>query len=153
MKTLACLATLLLFSACASNDGFIAGDLDTCQPGDELEINAGVSQASMFADGRATVLVEVSNNSSSDVTVTQVRVDPQSPDVQRFDVMGGAVTREQEIKEGESGTFEVPVTIRIKDQMNAGRQRGYTIGVDATIMVKVANGDTTRCRFRIPVQF
>jgi hypothetical protein len=153
MKTLASIAVLLLLTSCASSDGFIADEVDTCQPGDELELNAGIGQASMFADGRATVVVEVSNNSDSDVTVDQVRVDPQSPDVQRYEVLGGAVTTPQEIKEGEAHSFEVPITVRIKDTLNAQRQRGYAINVEAYVGVKTTSGLSSRCRFRLPVQF
>jgi hypothetical protein len=150
---LALFAMLFLLSACASSDGFEQGSMATCQPGDPLEISAGVSQASMFADGRAVVSVEVANNSASDVTVKSVRVEPQSPDPQRYDVLGGSSSETKDVKEGESQTFEVPVTIRIRDQMNAPRAQGYTIAVDATISVLLTNGDSTRCRFRIPVQF
>lgn len=146
-------ALLLLLTACASDDGFVDQGLGTCAPGDELELQAGIGQGSMFADGRATVMVEVSNNSDSDVTVDQVRVDPQSPDVQRFEVMGGAVTTPQEIKEGESHTFEVPITLRIKDQATAMRQRGFAVAVDATVSVRTTSGISSRCRFRLPVQF
>ncbi|HEY0156232.1 MAG TPA: hypothetical protein VGF28_02980 [Thermoanaerobaculia bacterium] len=154
MKTIALTAMLLLLlSACASGDGFVANELDTCQAGDELELQAGIAEASMFADGRATVLVEVSNNSSADVTVTVVRVDPASPDQQRIEVMGGAVTTPHDIKEGESHTFEVPITIRLKDQMNAPRQRGYTIAVDTGVSVQTSSGISSRCRFRLPVSF
>jgi hypothetical protein len=153
MKTIAPIAMLLLLTACASSDGFIENELDTCQAGDELELQAGIGQASMFADGRATVLVEVSNNSSADVTVSNVRVDPTSPDPQRIDVMGGTVTTPHDIREGESHTFEVPITVRIKDTMTASRQRGYAIAVEAAVTVKTTSGISSRCRFRLPVQF
>lgn len=154
MKSIAPIAMLLLLlTACASSDGFVDQGVDTCQPGDELELQAGVGQASMFGDGRATVMVEVSNNSSSDVTVNLVRVDPQSPDVQRYEAQGGAVTAPEEIAQGESHTFEVPITLRIKDQMNAQRQRGFTIAVDAAVTVKTTSGISSRCQFRLPVQF
>jgi hypothetical protein len=154
MKSIVTIAALLfLLTACASNDGFVDQEIDTCQSGDELELRAGVGQASMFADGRATVAVEVSNNSTEDVTISNVRVDPTSPDPQRFDVVGGAVTTPQEIKEGESHTFEVPITLRIKDQDAAVRQRGYAIAVEAAVSVKTTSGISSRCRFRMPIQF
>lgn len=154
MKSIVAIAALLLLlTSCASNDGFVDQEVDTCQSGDELELQAGMGQASMFADGRATVVIEVSNNSSNDVTVSQVRVDPQSPDPQRFEVMGGTVTTPQDIKQGESHTFEVPITVRIKDQAAAPRQRGYAIALEAAVSVKTTSGISSRCRFRLPVQF
>ena len=154
MKSIASIAALVLFlTACASGDGFVDQGVDNCAPGDELELQAGIGQASMFGDGRATVAVEVSNNSSDDVTVNLVRVDPQSPDVTRYEAMGGSLTAPQEIKEGESHTFEVPITLRIKDQMNGPRQRGFTVAVEAAVTVKTTSGISSRCRFRLPIQF
>lgn len=154
MKSIVAIAALLLLlTSCASNDGFVDQGVDTCQAGDELELQAGIGQGSMFADGRATVLIEVSNNSNNDVTVNHIRVDPTSPDPQRFEVMGGTVTTPQEIKQGESHTFEVPITLRIKDQMGGPLQRGYAIAVEAGVSVKTTSGISSRCRFRLPVQF
>ena len=154
MKSIVAIAALLLLlTSCASNDGFIDQAVDTCQSGDALELQAGMGQASMFADGRATVVVEVSNNSNEDVTVSQVRVDPTSPDPQRFEVMGGTVTTPQEIAQGESHAFEVPITVRLKDQMAGQRQRGYAVAVEANVSVKTTSGISSRCRFRLPVQF
>ncbi len=154
MKSIAPIAALLLiFTACASNDGFVDQGVDTCQSGDELEIRAGIGQASGFADGRATVSVEVQNNSTSDVTVKTVRVDPYSADPQQIEAMGGSVTTPQEIKEGEAHTFEVPITVRIKDQTMGMRQKGYAIAVEANVSVQTTSGISSRCRFRLPVQF
>lgn len=155
MKTIAFLAMLLLLStACASsNDGFAASEIDTCQPGDELELQAGMGQTSFMGNGHATVLVEVSNNSNADVTVQNVRVEPDSFDRAQFDVQGGSRAFTQEIAEGESHTFEVPITFRVRDMTNAQRYRGTTASLEAALTVKLSNGDATRCRFLLPVRF
>ncbi|HEX8254766.1 MAG TPA: hypothetical protein VF846_16600 [Thermoanaerobaculia bacterium] len=153
MKTIAFLAMLLLSTACASNDGFVANEIDTCQPGDELELNAGIGEASFMGNGQATVLVEVSNNSNADVTVKNVRVDPESFDRNQFEVQGGSRAFDQEILEGESHTFEVPITFRVRDMMNAQRYRGTTASLEAALTVKLASGDAARCRFLLPVRF
>jgi hypothetical protein len=149
-------AILLLLSACATNDGFVANDIHQCEPGDPIEIQAGVVNPDVPMDGRMTVLVEVSNNSDKDFTVANVRIDPQQNVANQqvaFDFQGGSRTFDREIKEGESYTFEIPVTIRLRDSMNAGLSRGITVAADAAVTVKLADGDASRCRFVMPVRF
>lgn len=157
MKTILGISLLLLLSACATGDGFVDDQIHQCEPGDPIELAAGVLEPDPSPDGRLTVLVEVANNSNEDVTVQQVRVDPYSMmngERQPLDFQGGARTVNREIKEGEDETFEVPVTVRLRDAMNmGGPSRGTTYAVDATVTVKLANGDASRCRFRMPVRF
>ena len=104
-----------------------------------------------------SIVVEVSNNSNEDVTVDTIRIDPQ-PSVAndqrvQYDFQGGSRDFDREIKEAETETFEVPVTIRLRDPVLTGQSRGITIAVEAAVMVKLANGDASRCRFRMPVRF
>ncbi len=156
MKTILAIS-LLLLSACASNDGFIDEQMHLCEPGDPIEIMAGVLEPDVSMGGRMTVVVEVSNNSNEDVTVDTIRIDPQ-PSVAndqrvQYDFQGGSRDFDREIKEAETETFEVPVTIRLRDPVLTGQSRGITIAVEAAVMVKLANGDASRCRFRMPVRF
>ena len=153
MKKTAILALLLLMS-CASNDGFETGELRQCNVGDPLEINAGFVEQDTIPGGRINLTVEVQNNSDSDVTVKSVRVDPQVRPEEPLDVQGGARDFGREIAEGESATFEVPMSVSLRGgMMNAPGQRGVSYRVDAAVTVRLETGESYRCRFRLPVPF
>lgn len=162
MKSIALLcAVLFLLSSCATNDGFVADDLRQCEPGDPIEIAAGVMQPDVGMDGRLVVLVEVANNSDQDVTVDFVRIEShnsfsqQQQEQQRiaYDLQGASRNFDQEIKEGEDARFEVPVTVRLRDIGDAQMARGVTVAIDAAVTVKLADGSSSRCAFRMPVRF
>ncbi|HEX8620267.1 MAG TPA: hypothetical protein VF911_21990 [Thermoanaerobaculia bacterium] len=152
MKTLALLLALLATSCASSNDGFIANDIETCEPGSAIELQAGIADLQVMPDGRFTALVEVGNNSDHDFTVKSVRLDAlPRQDQARYDVQGGTRTFDQEIKEGTSHTFEIPMTMRSRDM--TPQARGITLAVDVAINVVLADGDSARCRFVLPVRF
>jgi hypothetical protein len=154
MKTIAIFA-LLLLASCATNDGFVDDEVRQCNVGDPIEINAGFLEAVTPHGGQANLTVEVQNNSDADVTVKNVRIDPQmqaqdSP----LEVQGGSRTFGTEVAEGESATFEVPMSIRLRSGMMDGRQRrGFTYRIDAAVVVQLEGGEAYRCRFRFPVPF
>jgi len=162
MKSIALLfAVLFLLASCATNDGFIADDVRQCEPGDPVEIAAGVLKPDVGMDGRLTVLVEVANNSTDDITVDYVRIEGhnsfrQDEDERQrgsYDFQGGSRSFGQEIKEGEDARFEVPVTVHLRNMTDAQLMRGVTIAVDAAVTVKLADGSASRCAFRMPVRF
>jgi hypothetical protein len=158
MKSIALLCGVLLLSSCASsNDGFAAADVRQCEPGDPVEISAGVVDPEVRMDGRVTVMVEVANNSNEDFVVDFVRIEPHNALTEQpriaYDLQGASRTVNQEIKEGEDARFEVPVTVRLRDVNDAQFARGVTIAVDAAVTVKLADGSASRCAFRMPVRF
>lgn len=161
MKSIALFcAVLFLLSSCATNDGFVADDLHQCEPGDPIEIAAGVLEPDVAMDGRLIVLVEVANNSDQDVTVDYVRIEAHNSvfrdqDQQRiaYDLQGASRDFDREIKEGEDARFEVPVTVRLRDMGDAQMARGVTVAIDAAVTVKLADGSASRCAFRMPVRF
>lgn len=161
MKFIALLcAVLFLLSSCATNDGFVANDVRQCEPGDPVEIAAGVLQPDVMMDGRLTVLIEVANNSDEDITVDMIRIDghnafSQQQQQQRiqYDFQGASRDFDQEIKEGEDARFEVPVTVRLRNMDDAQLARGVTFAVDAAVTVKLTDGSASRCAFRMPVRF
>jgi hypothetical protein len=156
MKSLALLlALLLLLPACASRDGFVASEVETCQPGSDIELSAGAGETSAFPDGRVVVQVEVANNSDHNFTVQNVRIDPMSRgDQQWYEVQGGSLGFDREIPEGEDALFEVPVTVRTRSGMDRGvGQRGVSAAVQVAVTVKLTDGRSARCQFVIPMRF
>lgn len=153
MKTLALLLALSALS-CASNAGFEANDVETCEPGSDIEIQAGAAETSVLPDGRVMALVEIANNSDRPFTVANIRVDPQpSAERSRFDVQGGSRRVDREIADGEDALFEIPMTVRLRDTLDATPQRGVTVAVHVAVTVQLEGGDSARCRFLLPVRF
>lgn len=154
MKTLALLLTLLAAS-CASNDDFAGGnEVESCQPGSEIELQIGTAEATAQLDGRVTALVEVSNNSDHAFTVESVRIDAQPMnDQQQYTVEGGVRTFDREVAEAEDEVFEVPITVRTRNTLDRPSQRGITAAVSIVVTVKLTDGNSARCRFVLPVRF
>ncbi|HEX6642898.1 MAG TPA: hypothetical protein VF215_17410 [Thermoanaerobaculia bacterium] len=150
------LALLLLSAACASNDGFVSDDVKECGPGSLVTIEAGWDTQSMGAgdrgDNRLTMLVRVSNNSSEDIRVKFVRVDPMMFDRDTaYEIEGGALDVDKLIAEGDDATFEIPMMSRRRMQNRAPGVRASEVDVVATVVLE--SKESYRCRFRVPLGF
>jgi hypothetical protein len=148
---------LLLSAACASsNDGFISDDVKVCGPGSLVTIEAGWDTQSLgpndVGGDRLTMLVRVSNNSSEEITVKFVRVDPMLMDRDTaYEIDGGARDVNQSIAEGETSTFEIPMMSRRSMQNRTTGVRAS--GVDVAVTVVLDTKESYRCRFRLPLGF
>jgi hypothetical protein len=155
MKTIALLLALIA-TACASNNDFEgANEVETCQPGSDIELQIGTGGETASLDGRVTVLVEVANNSDHPFTVESVRIDAQSTTEQsQYAVEGGQRAFTQEIADGADATFEIPITVRSRNTMlDRVSPRGVSVPVQVAVTVKLTGGDSARCRFVLPVRF
>ncbi len=152
MKTFALLLALFAFSCASSNDDFLAKDVETCEPGSEIELGAGMAEMEQLGPGRMIALVEVSNNSDHDFTVKTVRVDPANRSAGRMEIQGGAREFGTEIPHGESETFEVPLYFTMRDRMDR-MPRGSNVPFEATVAVTLADGSSARCRFALMARF
>lgn len=154
MKTIA-LLSLLALTACASSDGFVDDTVYDCSPGQELGIQAGLD-GPQFADqmmgDQLTMLVEVSNNSHADVTVTMVRVDPIRDDSTEYALESAYAKVSQEIAEGEAHLFRLPVRgARVSSRDQTRRQSSRPRATAMSVWVQLSDGDSYRCRFYVPV--
>lgn len=151
---LALTLTLFLSAACASNDGFV-NQTRGCGPGEEVGIEAGwdVQGASMErGDDRLTMLVRVSNNSSKEITVKAVRVDPMMMDRDTmYEIERGSRDFNQIIAEGDASTFEIPMMSRRRMQDRTTGVRAS--GVDVAVTVLLEPDVSHRCQFRVPLGF
>lgn len=152
MKTFALLLALFSFSCASSNDDFLAKDAETCEPGSEIELAAGMADMEQLGAGRMVALVEVANNSNRDFTVKSVRVDPAQRNSGRLEIQGGAREFGTEIPHGESETFEVPLFFTMKNNMDR-MPRGATVPFEASVAVTLADGSSARCRFVLTARF
>lgn len=156
MKVTALLSVLLLSAACASNDGFVKDTVKTCQPGADLEIQAGIDAGTSTNerfDDQLEMLVEVSNNSHEDVTVKTVRVDPSQADSSRgMDVVGGSKEFNEDVPEAQSKMFEIPIPVRRRGVLGPQSPARVTAQwVDFAVTVVLSDGEAYRCSFRIAV--
>ena len=156
MKVTVLLSVLLLSAACASNDGFVKDTVKTCQPGADLEIQAGIDAGGSATDrmgDQLQMLVEVSNNSHEDVTVKTVRVDPSHADSGRgMDVVGGSKEVDEDVPEAQSKMFEIPITVRRRGVLGPQSPARVTAQwVDFAVTVVLSDGEAYRCSFRIAV--
>lgn len=155
MKVTALLSVLLLSAACASNDGFVRDTVKTCQPGADLEIQAGIDAGAPNNerfDDQIDMIVEVSNNSHEDVTVKTVRVDPSHADSGRVDVVGGSKEVDEDVPEAQSKMFEIPITVRRRGVLGPQSPSRVTAQwVDFAVTVVLSDGEAYRCSFRIAV--
>jgi hypothetical protein len=155
MKTLALLLAILL-TACASKDGFIADEVENCQPGSDIELQVGTGEGQILPDGRVVVLVEVANNSDHDFTVQSVRIDSVPPQEggSQYELQGATRNFDREVPEAEDALFEIPVVARSRRMIDdPTRQRGFTAAVEVAVTVKLTDGGSARCRFAIPLRF
>jgi hypothetical protein len=154
MKRLLTLLSLFLLAGCASNDGFVE-DINTCEPGAEVGIDAGWDmQASAMETGsaRMTLLVRVSNNSNDDITVKRIAADPMNIDRDsRFQLERGSREPNQVIAAGGESTFEIPMNSTRQYDSRGGRRANSS--VDLSVTVWLDSDQSYRCRFRVPTGF
>ncbi|HEX2059173.1 MAG TPA: hypothetical protein VHK90_00385 [Thermoanaerobaculia bacterium] len=146
----------LLFAACASsNDGFIDERASLCQPGQAIEIEAGLDAPGIGMQGtsfNATAHVQLSNNSDDDVVVKTIRITPTVDRNSPVQLESGYLTVNETLKEGESDQYEVPLTVNTMRGVDP-RMRDSSSSVDLDVTVILGNDDSYRCRFRVPVSW
>jgi len=152
MKTIALASILLLFAACASPTALIQETFN-CDSGEDLEIRAGLADPrSSEQIGQHMFLVEVANNSSEDLTVKSVLIDPdESARRLRRDVSLERAYREfnETIPEGTEHVFELPATAfgtLLQPGFQDDRQPGP---LQFVVTVSLTNGDVYRCPFAV----
>ena len=147
MKNTALLLSLVLFAACASPTA-IKTQHFRCEPGDPLSVAAGYDPGTQAGDlGEREFLVEVSNNSHQEVTVTSVRVEPSDRN------RGLASVYEKTdvtLAGGEDHLFH----LRAPSAFGSGSQSmlGPSGVVEFQVTVVLSNGDAYRCPFRAEVR-
>lgn len=151
MKTTALLLSLLLFAACASPTAVIDKRALGCEAGNDLSIAAGFNPGTDPNEmGERHFLVEVSNNSDQELTVTSVRVEPGD----RSRHLGSAYDNtEVTIPSGEDHLFR----LRALSDLGAPRSSHAVLGsasgvVEFSVVVVLSNGDSYRCPFRAEVR-
>jgi hypothetical protein len=154
MRPLALLA-LLLAGACASNDGFVDESASMCAPGQDISMQAGFDNASSPGlSEQYTLIVEIANNSHDAITVKSVRADTMGNRDGNVEIQGGRKEFDKTIEGGDASLFEVPITVRERDfrsrEIDPRRQGGAVIA-DLTVTAELSDGDSFRCRFRVPL--
>jgi hypothetical protein len=146
----ACVLVLLLFAACASPTAVIDKRTFRCGPGQDIEVRAGIDDGTIINredHGEMKYLVEVSNNSHSDITVTQIRIDPMRDKRDEVpEVYSASKVFNQEIPENEEHLFEIPIgswsrTTHFDRKLEGGSR------LEFWVRVSLSNGDSYHCSF------
>ncbi|MBV8520222.1 MAG: hypothetical protein JO197_22705 [Acidobacteria bacterium] len=155
MKTLAFCSLLLLAIGCSSSSNTDLLDHRTlqCEAGDDLAIQAGLEAPTQSTNeaftGSLTMLVNVTNNSHQDYTITAIRIDPaQSSNDSTYDLISAYQKVNQVIPENEEHLFRLPVSGRSRGSAFS-REHGRQ-GVPFVLTVLASNGDQYRCQFSVP---
>lgn len=153
MRLAAPLLLALLLPACSSSTDLIDQRSLGCDPGQDVSIQAGLNGAREQGMGsdRLDVVVEVSNNSHDEVTVTFVRVDQGNAGEAPYRIENSYRRFDQVIPEGEDHTFELPTTGRINPQSST-RSISSSQGIEMIVTVGLSNGDSYRCVFAVPIR-
>lgn len=159
MKSIFTIALLsLALVGCASGDGFIDESSSDCASGSGLEINGGWDPDHAPYAGRiepsVVFLVEVTNLTDDEITVESIRVDPSPSGSDRtFQLHGGGRRFDKAVAEGASSVFDIPMSASNNSDFRRGAAdtRGRVRAADLSVVVALANGETHRCRFRVPV--
>jgi hypothetical protein len=162
MKTVALLSTILLAAACATSDSKLIKERTIpCAEGQPIDILGGLNAPSSndrlgTMEDRATLVVNVANNSNDDQTV--VLVTAEQVDSRAGYTLDRAYGKyDQTIAPGEEHTFELAMMVQRRptrlDPPNVTGDRGRSVssGADAAIVlavkVSLSNGDSYLCRF------
>lgn len=151
MKTIALLSILLL-SACASSMDDLENSTRQCGPGEDLEIRAGLAPLEESVGGQLEFLVEVANNSSHDVTVESIVVNPTNMPRRREGQMAierAAKAYSQLIEHGDDHVFRLPATSLRGAPGSLFEQFEGLSGLEFSVAVKLLSGETYRCGFAV----
>jgi len=154
MRSFVVLLALLLFSACASSDGFSENQNFDCAPGQPITIVAGIdsirASGTEVVDDQHTVSVIVANNSHQDIVVKYVRVDQRPDEGATYRLETGYRTVDEIVAEGEEVDLKVPMSGRSVAPVGETMRRNRSILLD--VSVGLGNGDRYHCEFEIPVR-
>src|SRR5215217_4421687 len=108
MKTTAMLFSVMLFAACASPTAVMNKRTFVCgEPDLDVGVEGGFEDPRQSEQiGERNFLVEVSNNSHAEITVTSVRVEPSNRNRVRYDIAFDG--EDVVIAEGDAHVFRLP---------------------------------------------
>ena len=154
MKPTALLFAMLLFPACASSTRVIASrDLD-CRPGQDIDVTALYENGRTSEQvGQESFVIEVANNSHSELTVTSVRVEPG--DRNRVPFETGVDGDEHTLQGGEQHVFRFPFRAPFAADPEISRRptlSGLENAAELVVTVLLTNGDRYHCRFFVPLE-
>ena len=153
MKTTALLFSVVFFAACASPTAVIDRRTYRCdEPGLDVGVEGGFEDPRQAEQiGERNFLVDVSNNSHAEITVTSVRVEPSNRNRVRYDVAFDG--EDVVIAEGDSHLFRLPARrgTTMDPPIDPSKFRNADF-VEFVVTVELANGDRSRCDFRAPVE-
>jgi hypothetical protein len=158
VKRVALLALLLV--ACSSGSDLIDSEtIDCAESGNEVSVMLGgvnieMSPSTLVSTPNppVTIQVEVSNNSHNDIVVKSISLRPRDERTGgRFRLNPAAGRFDQTIEEGKEHVFTLQTTGRWRESINDLPGETPSGAVEVEARVALANGQTYRCVFALPV--
>jgi hypothetical protein len=144
------LVLLLLLAACASRDGLVDERTRDCSAGQDVSIDLNLNVPTVMTENTTdnlTMFVTIGNNSTHDIEVKAIRVEPGFAAQERYSLESSYGEYNQVIVPGDDEEFRLPVLGR------AGTRQGYRRGssntMDVALSVYMADGDKFRCVFDV----
>jgi len=145
------LVLLLLLAACTSRDGLIDERVRDCSAGQEVSIDLNLNVPTVMTENTTdnlTMVVTIGNNSTHDIEVKAIRVEPGFTAQERYALESSYGEYNQVIVPGDDEEFRLPV------RGNAGtrptsRRGGSDKVIEVVLSVYMADGDKFRCVFDV----
>ena len=154
MKFIALFAIAFLASCASSSTDIIDSRSLPCGPGQDIDVMAGLDKSSVEnrMDDRVQLLVNVSNNSHQELTVTSIRAEQSRTDQTRVLIDAGTRQFNHVLPEGKEHTFELPLLARLRELNEWDRLRereNRDRGIELAVTIQLSNGDSYRCVFDV----
>ncbi|HEX7152875.1 MAG TPA: hypothetical protein VF618_15405 [Thermoanaerobaculia bacterium] len=134
MKTACALFLLLpLLAGCSTNDGMIMEETFDASTGSDVSVEIVGLEEALPTIGQMTLVVEISNNSDTDITVTKLRLRPFGQD-SVYEIDQTAVGLDETIEEGKSKMIRVQVRGRLRRQPRDNERPVAVVTVSVTLL-------------------
>ena len=144
------LVLFLLFAGCASRDGLIDERIRDCSAGQDVSIDLHLNVPALMTENTTdnlTMLVTIGNNSTRDIEVKAIRVEPGFTAQELYALDSSYGEFNQVIAPGDDEEFKLSVLG--KAGTRPGFRRAGSKTMEIAVSVYMADGDKFRCVFDI----
>lgn len=145
------LVLFLLIAGCASRDGLIDERTRDCSSGQEVSIDLHLNAPTVMTENTTdnlTMLVTIGNNSTRDIEVKAIRVEPGFMAQEVYSLSSSYGEYNQVIIPGDDEEFKLPVLGKAGTRPTDRRSGSKTMEI--AVSVYMADGDKFRCVFDVP---
>ncbi len=144
--------SLFLFAACASRDGFVDSETRDCSSGGEMSVDIYLNMPKVMMEGThddMMMIVALGNNSTHDIEVKSVRVEPGFTAQRRYAIENSYREFNKLLGPGEDYNFELPVR-GAAGAREINPRAGDNDSIEVALSVYLTGGVTYRCKYDLP---